>query len=72
MLYKSIVILSDSDPFNEETYVAANVTLERAIEVYRNEKRKETGVVIVHDGESFTCLGRLTEVELQIGASNEP
>ena len=67
MLYKSIVILSYSDPFNEVLYTFANMTLERAIEVYRNENRKETGVVIVHDGESFTCLGRLTEVELQIG-----
>jgi len=71
MLYKSIIILSDSDPFNEETFVAANVTLEHVIEVYLNEKRKETGVVIVHDGEAFTCLGRLAEVELQIGVNYE-
>ena len=64
--YLSIVILNDADPHCEYLFTYKNMTLEQAIGFYRIENRKATGVVMVHENGAFSCLGRLTDVELQI------
>ena len=63
IIYKSITILVDSDPMNEVIHTFANMTIKRAIDIFRDENPKERGVILIYDDGKWECAGDLIVLE---------
>ena len=71
MVYKSVVFLDNSDPFNEKVHTFANYTLEKAILYFHVDKPHADGVVLVHQNGEFHYRGTIAEVKKEFGVNKE-
>ena len=63
IIYKSITILVDSDPMNEVIHTFANMTIKRALEIFREENPNERGLVLVHNEGEWKYAGFLSAMQ---------
>ena len=67
MVYKSVVFLDNSDPFNEVLYVFKNCTLEKAILYFYVDNPHADGVVLAHQNGAFHYRGTIADVKKEYG-----
>lgn len=67
MVYKSVVFLDNSDPFNEVLHTFANYTLEKAILYFCVVEPHADGVVLVHQNGAFHYRGTIADVKKEYG-----
>lgn len=71
MVYKSIVFLDNSDPFNEKVHTFANYTLKKALLYFLVDNPGTDGVVLVHQNGEFHYRGTIQEVKKEYGVNKE-
>ena len=63
IIYKSITILVDSDPMNEVIHNFANMTIKRALEIFREENPNERGLILVYNEGEWKYAGFLSAMQ---------